>query len=119
MKLDPKVFLYIFGIVAVETASQFCVKEYHDNQNRWYLFFLAWALYALVLYFLFKCYELKTGFALTNALWDSGTILAMATIGYFYYKEKFNNGEIVGMSFVIGGAILLGYYGENTEKDKN
>lgn len=114
MKINPTVFAYIVGIVITETASQFCVRKYYDDQNNWPLFLIAWLLYALVLYFLYKSYS-YTNFALTNALWDSGTILAMATIGYFYFKEKFTTGEIVGMVFVVSGAIMLGYFGEATE----
>lgn len=117
MKLNPTVFAYIFGIILTETASQFCVKQYYDNQNKWPLFLIAWLLYALVLFFLYKSYS-YTNFALTNALWDSGTIIAMALVGYFYYKDKFNTGEIVGMTLVITGAILLGYYGEGVETEK-
>ena len=115
--MNYTVFVYIFGIVLVETASQFCVKQYHGNTDKWPLFLIAWALYAPVLYFLYRSYN-YTDFALTNALWDSGTIIAMATVGYFYYKERFNNGEIAGMVLVVAGAVLLGVYGQSATDKK-
>ena len=104
----------LIGIIALETLSQFCARKYYEDNTKVWLFVAGWFLYLSVLLLLVKAYD-YTGFAMANALWDSGTIISMAVIGYFYFKEKFNTGELIGLGLVVTGAILLGVYSQ----DKN
>lgn len=97
----------ISGIVLLETMSQFSAKNYYINKNL-YFFALSFILYLPVLVLLVYSYNFAS-FAIANALWDSGTIIAMALIGYFYFGEKPNYGEMAGMGLVVIGALTLGF----------
>ena len=111
-----QLFLYISSIVVLETFSQLAARFYHDNSdNRTYLFVLACLLYVGVIFLLVKAYDFAS-FAIANALWDSGTILAMALLGWLYFGEVPSRGEIVGMSLVVAGALTIGFTSDGGKK---
>lgn len=105
----------IVGIVILETLSQFLAKSFFDtgkdSSKLWYMF-LAFLIYAPILYLLIKTYDYSQ-FAISNAFWDSGTIVGTTLVGYFFFNETFIWQEILGLSFVILGAIILGVYSED------
>lgn len=105
--IPGKLFLAIAGIVTLETLSQFLARNYYDNSNKFYYFALAFIFYFPVLVLLVYSYNFAS-FAIANALWDSGTIIAMATIGWLYFGEKPKLGEAVGMGLVVAGALTIG-----------
>ena len=114
----------IIGIVVIETLSQtFARKFYDDNKpgentdgtkNFWLMVF-ALGFYVIVLYLLLQAYKYSE-FAITNAFWDSGTIIGTALVGYFYFGEKFKWQELMGLGLVITGAIIIGVYSEDISK---
>ena len=108
-------FLLITGIVIAETISQTLVREYRgdldkkiDWKKNYYFAIIAFLLYAVVIYLLIKTYD-HSNFAISNALWDSGTIIATTLVGIFWFKEKMNNWEYAGISLVIIGALIIGF----------
>ena len=114
----------ILGIVVIETLSQTFTRKFYDTnkegentdgtKNFWLMVF-AFAFYALVLYLLLQAYK-YSDFAITNAFWDSGTIIATALVGYFYFGERFKWQELMGLGFVVTGAIILGIYSDDVSK---
>ena len=114
----------ILGIVVIECLSQTFARKFYDynkpgentdgTKNFWLMVF-AFGFYAFVLYLLLQAYK-YSDFAITNAFWDSGTIVGTALIGYFYFGEKFKWQEIMGLGFVIAGAIIIGVYSEDISK---
>ena len=114
----------IIGIVVIECLSQTFARKFYDSnkpeentdgtKNFWLMVF-ALGFYVIVLYLLLQAYKYSE-FAITNAFWDSGTIIGTALVGYFYFGEKFKWQELMGMGFVITGAILLGIYSEDISK---
>jgi len=114
----------IIGIVIIECLSQTFARKFYDSnrpeentdgtKNFWLMVF-ALGFYVIVLYLLLQAYK-YSDFAITNAFWDSGTIIGTALVGYFYFGEKFKWQELMGMGFVITGAILLGIYSEDISK---
>ena len=59
--------------------------------------------------FLLKTYIHNSKFAISNALWDSGTIIATTIVGIFWFNEKMNIYEYVGIGLVIIGSIIIGF----------
>jgi len=108
----------IVGIVVLETMSQFLSKKFYDsgkdNGKIWFMF-LAFLLYAPILYLLISTYDYSR-FAISNAFWDSGTVIGTTLVGYFVFGETFVWQELLGLGFVIMGAILLGIYSEDVSK---
>ena len=110
--------LIIVGIVILETTSQYLARNFFDsgkdNGKLWYMF-LAFLVYAPILYLLIKTYDYSQ-FAISNAFWDSGTIIATTLVGYFVFGETFVWQEFAGLSLVVIGAIILGIYSEDVSK---
>jgi small multidrug resistance pump len=108
----------IVGIVILETTSQFLAKKFYDakwnNGKLWYIL-LSFLLYAPILYLLIRTYDYSR-FAISNAFWDSGTVIGTTLVGYFFFGETFVWQELVGLGLVITGAILLGVYSEDVSK---
>ena len=74
-------------------------------------------LYTLVLYLLVKTYD-YSNFAISNAMWDSGTIIATTLVGYFWFNEHLNKYEYAGLGLVIAGAVLIGLKSDDKSSDK-
>lgn len=111
--------LIILGIIIAETLSQTLARSYRDGATKgkghpfhWKKDFwkitISFLLYILILYLLLKTYD-YSHFAISNALWDSGTVIGTSLVGYFYFNEKFNNYEYLGLSFVVIGALIIGF----------
>ena len=108
----------IIGIVILETCSQYLARKYYDSGKKdgrfWYMF-IAFSLYVPILYLLIKTYDYSQ-FAISNAFWDSGTIIGTTLVGYFLFGETFVWQEVFGLGLVICGAIMLGIYSEDVSK---
>lgn len=105
----------ILGIVILESSSQFFARTYFDNNSKYYFFAFAFLLYFPVLVLLVYSYNYAS-FAIANALWDSGTIIAMALIGWLYFGEKPSLGEAIGMGLVVAGALTIGITSDGGKK---
>ena len=109
----------IIGIVLIETLTQTFARKFYDfnheknvitdGTKNFYLIAFAFSFYSIILYLLLKSYN-YSDFAITNALWDSGTIIGTGLIGYFYFGEKFKWQELTGLGLVVTGAIIIGVY---------
>ena len=80
----------------------------------WYMI-IAFLLYVPILYLLIKTYDYSQ-FAISNAFWDSGTIIGTTLVGYLVFSETFVWQELLGLGLVILGAILLGIFSEDVSK---
>ena len=108
----------IISIVILETLSQYLARSFYgsgkDNGKLWYMF-LALLIYAPILYLLILTYSYSQ-FAISNAFWDSGTIIFTSVVGYIAFGETFIWQELLGLGLVVTGAILLGIYSEDLSK---
>lgn len=112
--IGPTLVMLIISAIALETLSQFMARLYYENKHKLFLAFLAWALYLGVVFILVMMYDYSK-IAIANALWDSGTIISLSLIGWLYFGEPLNIGEMVGIALVIAGAITIG----STTSEKN
>ena len=108
----------IVSIVVLECTSQFFARKFYESGKdmaKFYYMVIAFLLYAPILYLLVKTYDYSQ-FAISNAFWDSGTIIGTSLLGYFIFSETFIWQELMGLGFVVLGAILLGIYSEDVSK---
>ena len=113
--IPARLLFTILGIVVLETISQFTARKYYENRKRYYNSAIAFILYFPVLVLLVYSYNFAS-FAIANALWDSGTIIAMGLIGRFYFGEPFTTGELIGLSLVVAGALTIGFTSDGGKK---
>ena len=110
---------YILAIILIETLMQALVREFRGDLNitlDWnkntYYFVIACILSILILYILIKTYD-YSNFAISNSLWNAGSIISTTIVGYYYFKESLNKYELAGMGLVIAGGILIGVKSED------
>jgi multidrug transporter EmrE-like cation transporter len=113
--ISGKLIYTILGIVILETFSQFLARIYYDKRKQYYYFALAFIIYFPVLILLVYSYNFAS-FAIANALWDSGTIISMAFISWLYFGESLKQGEIIGLSLVVSGALVIGFTSDGGKK---
>jgi multidrug transporter EmrE-like cation transporter len=116
----------ILGIVIIETAVQTFARKFYDfnhekgvetdGTKNFYLIAFAFLLYGVILTLLLQSYN-YSDFAITNALWDSGTVIGTGLVGYFYFGETFKWQELVGLGLVVSGAIIIGAYSRDVSKE--
>ena len=110
----------IVGIIALETTSQFLARSFDgankDNGKIWYMF-LAFFIYAPILYLLILTYDHHSKFAMSNALWNAGTNIATTVVGLYVFKESLSLGEYAGIGLITVGSIVLGYYSEDSTQN--
>jgi small multidrug resistance pump len=114
--IGPTLIALIISAIALESLSQFMARLYYENKNKLYLAFIAWVLYLGVVFTLVSMYDYSK-IAIANALWDSGTIISLSLIGWLYFGESLNMGELSGIALVIIGAVVIGI--STTEQSEN
>ena len=105
--IGPTLIALVISAIILESLSQFMARLYYENKHKLFLAFIAWALYLGVVFILVLMYDYSK-IAIANALWDSGTIITLSLIGWLYFGEPLNSGEMAGIGLVIAGAITIG-----------
>lgn len=106
--LSLTAILLVLSAIALETLSQFTARIYWENKDRYYLLIIAWCLYFGVISILVLLYDYNS-LAISNAIWDGGSIITLSLVGYFYFGEPLGTGEIIGICLVIAGALTIGF----------
>jgi multidrug transporter EmrE-like cation transporter len=114
--IGPTLVALVVSAIILESLSQFMARLYYENKHKLFLAFIAWALYLGVVFILVLMYDYSK-IAVANALWDSGTILTLSLIGWLYFGEPLNIGEMAGMALVVAGAITIGFSTKEKNKD--
>ena len=97
----------VFSLVFLESAGQFLARKYKDNKEKLWLFMLPIFCYITIVYVLVKTYDIQNiGFV--NALWSGLTIVVVTILGYFFFEERFSIIEIIAISLIFVGTIILG-----------
>ena len=112
--IGPTLVALVVSAIILETLSQFMARLYYENKSKLFLAFIGWALYLGVIFILVLMYDYSK-IAIANALWDSGTIITLSLVGWLYFGEPLNTGELIGISLVVAGALTIGF----TTSEKN
>lgn len=98
-------YLYIAAINTLDLLAILSAKMWHVTGKPYYLvgtalgFAMAGIFFALSLK-----YE---GMAITNVLWIAISVILVAAMGYFVFKEHITSWQFVGMGCVILGIVFL------------
>lgn len=114
--IGPTLIALVIAIIILETLAQFMARMYYENKHKLFLAFIAWSLYLGVVFILVMMYDYSK-LSIANALWDSGTIITLSLVGWLYFGEPLNTGEMVGMGLVIAGAITIGITTKEKDSD--
>lgn len=102
-----RAWMIVLGLIAAESGAQYFLQKAVKAPRGIHLAAGA-ALYVLValLYF----YLLRTGdpMALANSVWNAGTEVSIALVGWFFFKQKLGARQFAGIAIIMLGMHLLG-----------
>lgn len=104
-KKDGAILLLL--VIAAETAAQYFLEKTADNKRKFFLM-IGLALYIVVGYVYYLMLIRGEKLAIANALWNAGTSIAVAVIGYVFFAQKLSKEQMLGLGLIIAGVWLMG-----------
>ena len=95
-------------IILSEVSAQYFLQKHATSPTQSHNLVLGITLYALIGFLYFKL--LRTGnqsLTLTNTLWNLGSTILLAFVGYFFFQQFLNKTQLVGIILVLIGTFLL------------
>ena len=98
-------WLIVSLIVFADVTSQCCIKKYTTSKILLYLIIgmIGYSIYGYLLSHIFTLTKFSTIYALISQI----GIILVAFIGYFIFKEKITNKEMLGLILSIISIFLL------------
>ena len=98
-------YLYIALINTLDLLAILSAKMWHITNKP---FYLAGTALGFALAGIFFALSLKyEGMAVTNVLWIAISVILVAAMGYFVFKENITSWQFAGMGCVILGIVFL------------
>lgn len=108
MGISTKLIALLTTTIIAETAAQACLERGTKGKQKYMFLIVGLCLYVvvgIVYYFVLKG---GTKMAIANALWNGGTSILVAIVGYTLFNQSLNTKEIVGLVLLIIGVYLVG-----------
>ena len=105
--MNIKFVLTLFAIIATETAAQYFLQKRVKDKNN-VLIMLGVVFYAVVAALYYMLLKDGSTLAMANSLWNAGTEISVALVGFFLFGQKLSIKQITGLILTIVGVNLLG-----------
>jgi multidrug transporter EmrE-like cation transporter len=111
---NPKILLLglILLISISECIGQSCLKTYHNNPSKFYLYFMAVLFYSIVCLLLVMSYKYK-GMGIVNVLWSGISVLVVVSAGILFFNESITNLDKIGILLVVAGITCIIWEGDH------
>lgn len=109
--------LLTFCIATSELLAQSSLRYMHDYNGNYKYFIFAILCYSITSYLLLQAYNYR-GIGIVNALWSGMSIILILSVGVFFFKEKTNIYDKIGITIIIIGILLIIHLGFNPSKNK-
>ena len=96
--------IIIASIVLSETVAQYYINKYQEIPSKYY-YLMGLGLYGMVVYLLNKSYE-HTTMGTVKILWAGLSCLTVLLVGRFFFGEKVEANEWIGMSLILLGIAI-------------
>lgn len=103
---DSQTLGLLLAIILAETAAQYYLQKM-SNQNEKKFLMEGLALYIIVGYMYYLILTNGSKLAIANALWNAGSSVLIAIVGYIFFSQKLNMKDIVGLALIILGVIVM------------
>lgn len=105
-----KSMLILFAITAATLVGDYCIKLASERTSgvTSYTFYLGAILYALPAvgwFFLMRQHSLAT----IGVFYSASTIILLAALGYFVFKENFGMREMVGIMLAVASVVVMSH----------
>ena len=106
MDKDTLFILLLIAVIIIETGAQAILNQAALNDKN-EIIIIGIIGYAVVAYLYFMM--LKTGkkVALSNAIWNSGTIVLVSIVGYSLFNQKLGNRQLAGIGLALVAGFLM------------
>ena len=102
--MRTKIWILIIFLAIFETFAMSTIEYSANNKNKYYIFGIF--LYSITAYILYRIL-ITEKLAITNALWNSITIILVSIVSIFYFKEKLSKYQIIGLLLAILSVIFM------------
>ncbi len=96
--------IIIASIVVSESIAQYYIKLYQEIPSKYY-YLMGLGFYGMIVYLLNKSYE-HTTMGTVKILWAGLSCLSILLIGKFFFGEKVEANEWIGMSLILLGIAI-------------
>ena len=108
MFMNKTIAMLLIGVVGAETAAQTFLEKGIKGKYKYSFLVLGLLLYVavgIIYYFMLKD---GSKMAIANALWNAGTSVLVALVGYLIFGQELSKSELVGLVLIVGGVFLMG-----------
>jgi multidrug transporter EmrE-like cation transporter len=102
--LQSKIFL--LGLVLLisisECLGQSCLKTYHENPSKLWLWILGVLFYTIVCALLVMSYKYK-GMGIVNVIWSGISVLIIVSTGVLFFEETITWLDKIGIALILTG----------------
>lgn len=95
-----------------ECAGQSCLKTYHNNPSKTWLYFVAVLFYSIVCLLLILSYRFR-GMGIVNILWSGLSVLVIVSTGVLFFQESVSALDWAGILLILGGIACILWEGEH------
>ena len=96
--------IIIASIVLSESIAQYYIKLYQEIPSKYY-YLMGLGFYGMIVYLLNKSYEHST-MGTVKILWAGLSCISILLIGRFFFGEKVEANEWIGMSLIVLGIAI-------------
>ena len=104
--MNPKAFIVIVVIIAVESLAQSSLQLSVDK-NSWLFLFIGVGMYCLASLLYYIILKYRTKLTIGNALWNIGTIISVTFISVFLFKQSLHLYQWIGLVLACVGIYLM------------
>ena len=106
--MNRSVIFLLLLIILSEASAQYFLQKHATSPTQTQNLALGMTLYARIGYLYFKLLRSgKQSLTLANTLWNIGSTILIALVGYFFFQQILNKTQLLGIILVLVGTILL------------
>lgn len=98
--MDVTLFALLALIVATETSAQYFIQKKINIKDNTYLI-IGVVLYGMVGAIYYNILKRGKKLAVANTLWNAGTEITVAILGFFLFKQKLSYKQILAIVLIV------------------
>ena len=98
--MDTRIVMLLTSIILVESFAQWCLQKTLKKKDKLYLF-LGVSLYSVVGIIYYHMLKHGKKLAIANTLWNAGSEISIAILGYLFFKQELRKEQIFGIILII------------------
>lgn len=102
--MNKNLIILLITIIATESAAQWCIQKKLSDKKDIFLI-LGVLLYGIVGVIYYHILKHGKKLAIANTLWNAGTEITIAILGFLFFKQKLSYKQLIGI-----GLILISMY---------